>query len=328
MIDTGTLSERIAALRKLTQKNSISPEMVGDILQNITDILATAGTQANLDIINTWYNTLKQAPVVISSMTRGSYDRNDFLVNIDKLSLGTGAVTSSTNYTLIPQATTEHSGMMRAQQVTDLNSLRTAVNSTILPTLETIKSQISSLQTVGTTASATTVHLVCEVVDGSLVVRGASKLLSAGYVPYLFRSSRRRTRDRDHDAISNPKKGWHLFGSKHTIRVYEDGKVEFSKNTAEYIHTEPKTYSCNSTAFLHIKTDSDGHKYVPWGLSRISLYDKKAQKNRMVRLTYAIGFAKEKPVGRTTITGDDLVSNLAQFSVVYDREADAWSFSR
>ncbi len=52
MIDTGTLTDLITQFRNTTAANSISPESVGSILQIIVDILATAGTQANLDIIN------------------------------------------------------------------------------------------------------------------------------------------------------------------------------------------------------------------------------------------------------------------------------------
>jgi hypothetical protein len=330
MIDTGTLTSKITALRKLTQKNSISPEMVGAILQSITDILATAGTQASEDVLNTWYAAIKQAPAVISSLTRGSYDRNDFLANITKVSLVNGNQTTETNYTLIPQATTEHSGMMRAQQVTDLNALRTAVNSTILPALEVIKADVDTLVNKSANNSIIAPQILCEVIEDIVYVRGASKLIAAGYVPYLFRFSRRRTQDRDNKWYTGVKRGWHLFGSKATVKISSDGQLSFSNQSAGSIHMAKNVkYEDSPVCLLHIKTDKRGNKYVPWGLSKIYMNDfHRKGVERMLRLPYAIGFAKEKPIGRTTITADDLVSNLAQFSIIYDRENELWQASK
>jgi hypothetical protein len=88
-------------------------------------------------------------------------------------------------------------------------------------------------------------------------------------------------------------------------------------------------YEDSPVCLLHIKTDKRGNKYVPWGLSKIYMNDfHRKGVERMLRLPYAIGFAKEKPIGRTTITADDLVSNLAQFSIIYDRENELWQASK
>lgn len=48
MIDVTTLTNLITQFRNTTASNSVSPETVGSILQKIVDILATAGTQANI----------------------------------------------------------------------------------------------------------------------------------------------------------------------------------------------------------------------------------------------------------------------------------------
>ena len=42
MIDTTQLTQLISAFRVETEKESISPETVGSLLQNITDLLANA----------------------------------------------------------------------------------------------------------------------------------------------------------------------------------------------------------------------------------------------------------------------------------------------
>ncbi len=44
MIDTTQLTQLISAFRVETEKESISPENVGSLLQNITDLLANAST--------------------------------------------------------------------------------------------------------------------------------------------------------------------------------------------------------------------------------------------------------------------------------------------
>ena len=46
MIDTNQLSALISAFRVETEKESISPETVGKLLQDIVDLLATASTDA------------------------------------------------------------------------------------------------------------------------------------------------------------------------------------------------------------------------------------------------------------------------------------------
>ena len=50
MIDTTQLTQLISAFRVETEKESISPETVGALLQNITDLLANATSTAEQQI--------------------------------------------------------------------------------------------------------------------------------------------------------------------------------------------------------------------------------------------------------------------------------------
>ncbi len=50
MIDTNQLSALISAFRVETEKESISPETVGELLHDIVDLLATASTDAERQI--------------------------------------------------------------------------------------------------------------------------------------------------------------------------------------------------------------------------------------------------------------------------------------
>ncbi len=50
MIDTNQLSALVSAFRVETEKESISPETVGKLLQDIVNLLATASTDAERQI--------------------------------------------------------------------------------------------------------------------------------------------------------------------------------------------------------------------------------------------------------------------------------------
>ena len=57
MIDISQLTALISAFRVETEKESISPETVGSILQAIADLLATATSETEYNIIRFWKET-------------------------------------------------------------------------------------------------------------------------------------------------------------------------------------------------------------------------------------------------------------------------------
>ena len=69
MIDISQLTALISAFRVETEKESISPETVGKILQDITDLLATAIGETEYNIIRFWKETKGST---VSSMTSSS----------------------------------------------------------------------------------------------------------------------------------------------------------------------------------------------------------------------------------------------------------------
>ncbi|MBQ5509051.1 MAG: hypothetical protein IIT96_04740 [Muribaculaceae bacterium] len=64
MIDTNQLSALVSALRVETEKESISPETVGSLLQNITDLLASALSSTEQQIFENWKAILSQLHLV------------------------------------------------------------------------------------------------------------------------------------------------------------------------------------------------------------------------------------------------------------------------
>ena len=63
MIDTNQLSALVSAFRVETEKESISPETVGKLLQDILDLLATASSDTERKILDDWKALLSQLSV-------------------------------------------------------------------------------------------------------------------------------------------------------------------------------------------------------------------------------------------------------------------------
>lgn len=332
-IDTTSLTELITEFRKLTAKDAITPESLGAVLQRITDLLATAGTQETTAIMSQWYAAMRIAQPYISSIVQGTADRNNIYLNRTSVNPISGVATGTVNAIPILQATTDRAGAMRAQQVIDLNTARNTINSTILPQLETLDAKITALlggsdETVALMGKA---QIACEVVGSQLQVYGAAALIKAGYVPYLFRHTRRRNRHRNSSdptiTHSLPTKGWHLYGSRHSVRVVGT-RVEFSTNTSKDLHNKATAYSPYCSALVKLHRRDDGTLSLPWGRSMIRLYDRFAKHERMLRLPFAIGFAKPIDHGTQKVNVLNLVSNLAEFTLVYNPVTKAFDFSR
>ena len=176
-------------------------------------------------------------------------------------------------------------------------------------------------------------QIAVEIVDGELRVDGSGQLAQAGYVPYLFRHTRKRNRDKIHtDSNGNytygpVTKGWHLFGSRKSVKV-EGTVAKFSTNISKEFHEDAHGYTTDPIALVPPCTAQYGHVTLPWGRASIKLYDSRAQQNRMVRLRFAIGYAKSVDHGRGKVNVLNLVSNLAEFSVVYNPRANTFTLSR
>ena len=344
-IDIKSLTQLITEFRALQSKDAVSPESLGYILQRIADLLATAGTSETVAEITKLLNNFKNGGAALTAIRQGQADRNHIYATIDSTDYATGEQFQS-NGLFIQQATTERAGAMRAQQVTDLNTARNNINGKILPAIETHEKAIALLQSIlglGDGTSVTnvinTAQISCDVVNGNLNVKGASKLVSAGYVPYLFRLTRKRNQyhekqrtDADrHKKYCPIKKGWHLYGSCYAVSLQGD-TLCFSTNSKSQLHKESDGYSSSPSALVHVHTNAKGYKSVAWGRSTIVLNNlenaKNPKKMRLVRLRFAVGFAKLMTPGKAAITPANLVSSLAEFSLVFDPNTEQWSFSK
>ncbi len=334
-IDVKSLTQIISDFRKLQSKDSISPESLGFILQRIADLLATAGTSDTVAKIQQLLDGFKSGGQAICTFEQGAADRNNILVNSKEVDLSTGAIGTRTNNLFIKQATTERAGAMRAQQVIDLNNARNRI-AEILPLLEKIQAKLG--MTDGSKGLYNTAQISVSVENGTLRIYGAQQLIADGYVPYLFRHTRKRNQWDDKVALEagiTPKKycakrkGWNLYGSVYTLKI-SGSTVAISTNSKPYFSIAAQGYSTSPSYF--VKTYIRAKDNVPcfgWGRSVVSLLDpKNPKKHRMVRLRFAIGFAKKILPGRSLITTANLVSSLAEFSLIYNPAQKTWYFGK
>lgn len=239
------------------------------------------------------------------------------------------------NATIINQATTERAGAMRAQQVTDLNNARRTV-ADIQKILETVQAKLG--MTDGSKGLYNSAQIQVTAENGVLRLFGAQQLVADGYVPYLFRLTRKRNPWRDKVAIAagNPtkkycdrRKGWNLFGTYYMVKIATGNILTFSINPHYDLCRTAQGYSNEPTALVKLHTRKDGTPCIGWGRSVISLLDpKNPKKHRMIRLRFAIGFAKKILPGRSLITTANLVSSLAEFSVIYNPSTKTWHFGK
>ena len=174
---------------------------------------------------------------------------------------------------------------------------------------------------------------------GRLRIYGAAQLIADGYVPYLFRLTRKRNQWNDKVALQSGverkkycavRKGWNLYGSCHSIYIATDNTIGFSTNPHSHQSQKAASYSTAPETLVTHHTRTDGSQTFGWGRSSVALLDRKSKVNRhrMIRLRFAVGFAKKILPGRSLVTTANLVSSLAEFSLIYNPTTKTWHFGK
>ena len=125
MIDTTQLTQLISAFRVETEKESISPETVGALLQNITDLLANATSTTEQQIFENWKAILSQLNLV-ESVQQGANNVEHVNIAMTLRDLANGGRTGQV--VQIAPATAQSAGVMTAAQAQMLASLNEAVS--------------------------------------------------------------------------------------------------------------------------------------------------------------------------------------------------------
>lgn len=128
MADISSITSLITSFRSETREEAITPEVLGALLQKIADLLGKAALQTDISRLDNWRSALGRIGYVLTSFTIGSDDRNNVYFTLGKANLSTGINQLAPNSILIRQATTERAGVMRAQQVQDLNKCKADIS--------------------------------------------------------------------------------------------------------------------------------------------------------------------------------------------------------
>lgn len=128
MADISSITSLITSFRSETREEAITPEVLGALLQKIADLLGKAALQTDMSRLDNWRSALGRIGYVLTSFTIGSDDRNNVYFTLGKANLSTGINQLAPNSILIRQATTERAGVMRAQQVQDLNKCKADIS--------------------------------------------------------------------------------------------------------------------------------------------------------------------------------------------------------
>lgn len=268
-MDISTLTNLINAFRAETRTNSITPDTLGQLLQRIANVLENAAEYTAVQQLEDWEGSLTGMGEVLTRIALGPDDRNNIILNIGSVNTTTGSG-HALIFTL-RSATTERAGVMKAQQVTDLNNVRNKMQHLATLRMEVAASPSSVELTLADShgdvfndESALTVdlplasasqagilsaedyknlgngskpffHIECDTQKNKLMVKYPAGLISAGYVPYLLRYTRKKPRYRDINDKSKrwygpTMRGWHLFYDEKKIKVAQSGQVQIGHN--------------------------------------------------------------------------------------------------
>ena len=330
MINVNSLNQAITALRAETQMNAISPYSLGGLLQTISNLLATATTEADLAAIgqlqialnnlkqkvNAYVIQLQNDPTYISHLQQGATDRNNVYLNATKVNVAFGTAVTVEQAVTIKQATETRAGVMRAQQVTDLIEAKNGVT-TLQARVQQLQTLVSDIRlALQELASSVTrqFHIECKINRQSgLHIGGANTLVRDGYVPYIFRYSRKKSRyrhDRSERRRKGPKmRGWHVFCGEDKIKFFGNDLMKISSHSGEGIVQYEYSSSPENlfSGFREVKKDGTTAIYVTYGCDHVDVKEGK-------RFRFAVAFSRPQTGRRFDFT--KLVTNLAEFKVL------------
>ena len=337
MIDTSSITALISAFRAEVAQNSISPEKVGGILQQIVDALSKAASNGDVADFLALQERLQALTTIYTSLTQGTSDRNHVYLTPTTYNVAKGEHYTNADSIRIQQATTERAGAMRAQQVIDLNAAKKDITELknnqkttdeviieIEDNITLLNNRLNEIQDIRT--------ITVEVKSRFLTVQGAEPLLAQGRLPYLFRLTKKTNRKRYTDSTgkrirkkNKPRKGWHLMGDRNSLKI-DSSTFEVSINTTIHGADREPSYSYHPMDFIKLSNDLNGHKQVAYGKRLISLWNEEKEQERKVSLKYGIAFGYKRTGDGLPI--DLLCTNIAEFSIVYDPVDKSWSFSK
>lgn len=145
-MDLTTITSLITALRQETAEESISPELLGSLLQRIADAISTAALQSDVTTLNKWKTIITSLGTIITDLFIGADDANNIYISSHQSNLTNGFESIAPRYITIPPATTSRAGTMSTQHVNALDSCTTSIT-TIQSTITTLNSALTTFNT-------------------------------------------------------------------------------------------------------------------------------------------------------------------------------------
>ncbi len=307
-IDTSSVTALVDEFRTLSAKDSISPETLGALVQRIVDLIATANSDDDMSQLNTLLNNVKKCTSVITAVKVGNGDADNVLVNYHFANLASGISSSMENAILVPAATVARAGAMTAGHVKSLNKALTDIAS------------ISSPKTYK--------PLEVRIVNGTPQLLNHEEYEADGLVLLLFRFTQKRNKNNfnEDDKYGPNLKGWNQMGRKNVVRIKNGtDKLEFADIEHCQMHAIMSDTTYAQRAILLVEPHNDN---VSWGKQKVSLWTQDSKRKRMLRFRFAVGYAKDFNDAAKTTNVCQLVSNLAEFSVIhhpmYDGNHNEW----
>ena len=327
-MDITNITSLISTFRQETREESITPEVVGVLLQKLADLLGSVSTAAELQNLST-----------MVSATSSSLQNLQSLINQLNNRIGTNSGSIKTNSDEIAKMKSEINSFN-----SQLKTLQTAINNTFTKQTSLISANTTAINTnteqIGFLKSdinsllnriralrndllkyaamtqATQMHIECIIIDHKAVVQDAYRYMRQGLTPVLFRHSVRTSRMKKNEKGERKylpqRHGWNRFFNDEKVRFDSDGTMSFRLDLK--LHPDNGKYFDTPVAlFSMFKTVNDAKGepikvLLPFGKRSYNIY------NHTHRFRFAVAFYK-KSTDSKRFQFSDLRTNLAEFRV-------------
>ena len=272
---------------------------------------------------------LRQPQMYVTGVYNRPHTKDSVYLGVEFTDVWTGDIIEAGDDIEIPGATAQQAGVMTAKHAKRLDDA---------------ERDIFNLKKASANGGQPMYHISAEVNNeegNHLVIKGAKQLLDMGYIPYLFRFSKKSNRlyrDNYHGPV---RKGWNRVGqSKGAIKIDNGGNVSIDVSVLKHTEIDLTPYVGEDSYQRAAKWFVDdrmknGYRYTSFGKSRIRITYRNANrelKTHKVRLTFGIAFSKQETRPREKFDMGSLVSNMAVFHVATDpKEAGTrytWIFEK
>ena len=213
--DITRITELIKSFKSETREESVTVQVLGNLLQQIANVIGTTAQQTELAPVSKFYANLTSLNRILTGISAGTDDPNQMHLTLYDCSLKTGEITSLRDALVLRAATTDRAGVMQSQHVQDLNQCKNVAQK--IPAIQrVIRSLQANYNTLSSMKQTETIHIECQIRKDGLYIQGAQQLIKSGLKPILFRYSIRTSRhgrktDKKKRTPMAKRRGWHRF---------------------------------------------------------------------------------------------------------------------